>query len=204
LNIHLQKLIDRYPQLLECANDIGQAFSLLSNCYHNGGKVLICGNGGSAADAEHWAGELLKGFHKKRPVSPGTGKKLSPELVSQLQGGFPTIPLTGFLSFSTAFANDVNPEFVFAQLVFALGKTTDTLVGISTSGNSRNILYAIETASFLGMSSLGLTGRTGGKMAGIADVCIKVPATEVHLVQELHLPVYHCLCTMLEDAFFDR
>lgn len=202
MNVHIMDLLSRYPVLKDCAVDIEHAFSFMSDCYSIGGKVLICGNGGSAADAEHWAGELMKGFLKKRPLSAEIKQKFNPELAENLQGALPTIPLTGFLSLTTAFANDVNSDFLFAQMVWGLGKKNDILIGISTSGKSRNILYALQTASALEMKTIGLSGKDGGRMVDMVDICIKVPETEIHLVQEYHLPVYHCLCMMLEEKFF--
>jgi len=199
---HIIDLVNRYPLLENCADDIERAFSLMSDCYRAGGKVLICGNGGSAADAEHWAGELMKGFIENRPLSDETRKKLGSELAENLQGALPTIPLSGFLSLATAFSNDVNSEFLFAQMVLGLGNENDILIGISTSGNSKNIVYALQTASALGMKTIGLSGEKGGRIFDMVNVCIRVPAAEVHRVQEYHLPVYHCLCLMLEDAFF--
>ena len=199
---HIVDLINRYPLLKGCADDIKRAYSLMSDCYRAGGKVLICGNGGSAADAEHWAGELMKGFIDNRPLSVEIKKKLGSELADNLQGALPTIPLSGFLSLATAFSNDANPEFLFSQMVWGLGKKNDILIGISTSGNSKNILLALQTAVALGMKTIGLSGEKGGRMSDIVDVCIRVPSTEVHRIQEYHLPVYHCICLMLEDTFF--
>ena len=199
---HIIDLVNRYPLLKNCADDIESAFFIMSDCYNAGGKVLICGNGGSAADAEHWAGELMKSFIDTRPLSDEIRKKLGSEIAQNLQGALPTIPLSGFLSLATAFSNDANSEFLFAQMVWGLGKENDILIGISTSGNSRNILYALQTASALGMKTIGLSGEKGGRMSDMVDVCIKVPGTEVYQIQEYHLPVYHCLCLMLEDTFF--
>ena len=202
MNGHVQELLNRYPRLSQCADDIEHAFSAMCTCYRGGGKVLICGNGGSAADAEHWAGELMKGFLKTRPLPEKKKKKLSPELAKHLQGALPTIPLTGFIALSTAYVNDVNPDFLFAQMVWGLGKKDDILIGISTSGNSKNIIYAVQTAAALEMKTIGLTGNDGGSLTDLVDVCIKVPAEGVHQVQEYHLPVYHCLSMMLENTFF--
>ena len=199
---HIIDLVNRYPLLKNCADDIERAFFIMSDCYNAGGKVLICGNGGSAADAEHWAGELMKGFIDTRPLSDEIRKKLGSEIAQNLQGALPTIPLSGFLSLATAFSNDANSGFLFAQMVLGLGKENDILIGISTSGNSKNILYALQTASALGMKTIGLSGEKGGRISDMVDVCIRVPGTEVHRVQEYHLPVYHCLCLMLEDKFF--
>ena len=204
MNRHIADLIDRYPLLRDCESDIESVFSVMRDCYSSGGKVLICGNGGSAADAEHWAGELMKGFRKERPLSVEIHEKIGAALAKHLQGALPAIPLTGFISLGTAFANDASPEFLFAQLVWGLGKEGDTLIGISTSGNSQNILHALKTAAALGMKTVGLTGKDGGSMFEIVDVCIRVPAKEVHLAQEYHLPVYHCISMMLEETFFSE
>jgi len=202
MNIHLAELIERYPLLKDCAGDIERVFRVMEECFRSGGKVLLCGNGGSAADAEHWAGELMKGFRRARRIPDELRRGLRPELADNLQGALPAIPLTGFISLGSAYANDVDPDFAFAQMVWGLGREGDVLVGISTSGNARNVNYALETASALGMKTVGLTGRDGGRMSGIADVCVMVPAETVHIVQEYHLPVYHCLSAMLEDRFF--
>ena len=202
MNVYIKDLLSRYPVLKDCAFDIERAFSLMSDCYRTGGKVMICGNGGSAADAEHWAGELMKGFLKKRPLSAEIKQNISTELAENLHGALPTIPLTGFLSLTTAFANDVNSDFLFAQMVWGLGKENDILIGISTSGKSENILYALQTASALGMKTIGLSGKDGGHMVDMVDVCIRVPKTKIYQVQEYHLPVYHCICMMLEEKFF--
>jgi D-sedoheptulose 7-phosphate isomerase len=202
MNRHLADLTDRFPALAGCVEDIERAFALLRDCYAGGGKVLVCGNGGSAADAEHWSGELLKGFVKKRPLPPEMRQKLSPSLAEGLQGALPTIPLTGFLSFRTAFANDVDPELVFAQLVWALGRPGDALVALSTSGGSANVCAAMEAASARQMTTVALTGEDGGRLSELADVCIRAPAGETHLVQEYHVPIYHCLSLMLEDELF--
>jgi len=198
----LEDLIQRLPTLAVCAGDIERAFALLRDCYTGGGKALVCGNGGSAADAEHWSGELLKSFVRKRPLAADARRGLSARLAEELQGALPMIPLTGFLSFRTAFANDADPDLVFAQLVWALGRPGDVLVALSTSGDSANIWLAAEAASARGMKTVALTGESGGRLADLADVCIRAPARETHLVQELHMPVYHCLSLMLEDAFF--
>lgn len=202
MNRHLDELLDRFPALAGCVADTERAFELLRDCYSGGGKVLICGNGGSAADAEHWAAELLKGFMSKRPLPPDARKGLTPRLAEKLQGALPTIPLTGFVSYRTAFANDVDPDLVFAQLVWALGRPGDVLAALSTSGESTNVCLAAEVASAREMKVLALTGEDGGQLAKLADVCVRVPARQTHLVQEYHLPVYHCLSLMLEDEFF--
>jgi D-sedoheptulose 7-phosphate isomerase len=202
VNRHLTDLIDRFPALAGCAEDIERAFALLRGCYAGGAKVLVCGNGGSAADAEHWAGELLKAFVGERPLPLEVRQRLSPKLAKGLQGALPTIPLTGFLSLRTAFANDVDPDLVFAQLVWGLGRPGDVLVALSTSGSSANVCAAVEAASARQMTTVALTGQDGGSLGELADVCIRAPARETHLVQEYHVPIYHCLSLMLEDEFF--
>jgi len=199
---HLDDLIRRIPPLALCRSDVERAFAAIRDAYRTQKKVLICGNGGSAADAEHWAGELLKGFRRKRPLSVQEKAKLPFELAAQLQGALPVIPLTGFAAFSTAFANDVVPELTFAQLVWALGQEGDVFIGISTSGNARNVCAAAKTASARGLVTIALTGENGGALKPLCDLSISVPAQETHLIQECHLPIYHCLSLMLEDEFF--
>jgi D-sedoheptulose 7-phosphate isomerase len=198
---HLDDLISRAPALKLVATEIQAAFELMQTSLLTGGKLLLCGNGGSAADAEHWAGELLKGFMLPRKLSDKTGAGLPDDLRSRLQWAIPAIPLTGFPSFTTAFSNDVEAELIFAQLVLGLGKPGDVLVGISTSGNSKNVYQAAVTAKARGLKVLALTGQHGGKLRGVADVCLAVPSTSTPLVQEYHLPIYHCLSMMLEDAW---
>jgi D-sedoheptulose 7-phosphate isomerase len=198
----LKDLLDQVPTLATCAPDIERAFDLLRECYAQGHKVLVCGNGGSAADAEHWAGELLKGFVSTRPLKATERKGLSPKLADGLQGALPMIPLTGFLSYSSAFANDADPNLVFAQLVWALGRAGDVLAALSTSGESVNVCLAAEAARARQMKVLALSGEAGGRLAALADVCIRAPAQETHRVQEYHLPVYHRLTLMLEEEFF--
>ncbi|GAG34888.1 unnamed protein product, partial [marine sediment metagenome] len=170
--------------------------------YCSGGTLLLCGNGGSASDAEHWAGELLKGFRRNRPLTGQWLERLGPELGTKLQGALPAIPLTGFPALSSAYGNDVDSDYVFAQLVFGLGRAGDALVGISTSGGAGNVVLAMKVAAALGMRTVALTGRSGGEMAPLAEVSIRVPADETDRVQELHLPVYHTLSLMLEEEFF--
>ena len=198
---HLDQLLARRPELSVCAADIKSVCAILSACFRRGGRVYLCGNGGSAADCEHWAGELLKGFYSKRPARRPGGKPLPPELRG-LQGGLPVIPLTGFLSLRTAFANDVDPALEYAQLVWALGRPGDVLVGISTSGNARNVGLAAKAAKLRRMTVVGLSGAHGGKLRRLADPCLRVPATQTHLIQEQHLAIYHTLCLALEAEFF--
>ena len=195
-------LFERRPELAACREQIAQVEAALLHCYRSGGKLLLCGNGGSASDCEHIAGELLKGFMGKRPLSAADRAGLSPALATQLQGGLPAIPLTGFPALATAFSNDVDPLLIYAQLVWSLGRPGDVLLGISTSGNARNVCAAIEAAKARGLVTLGLTGRHGGAMKPLVDHCINVPADETYRIQEYHLPVYHYLCQSLEATLF--
>lgn len=209
MNKEIEILISRYPELAECKDDIEQAYEILKKSYKNGGKLLIAGNGGSAADAEHIVGELMKGF--KLPRKPDTdftkrlieeNEELGAVLAENLQGALPAIALGGHPALSTAYMNDCEPLLCFAQQVNGYGKDGDVFLGISTSGNSKNVLYATTTAHAKGMKVIGLTGAKDSKLAQMSDVCIKVPQTETYMIQELHLPVYHCLCLMLEEEFF--
>jgi D-sedoheptulose 7-phosphate isomerase len=209
INKHIDNLIDRYPKLIVCRNSIQEAYNTLKQAYTDGRKLLVCGNGGSASDSEHIVGELMKEFKLKRKVYAGQAefmKSIDPEmgliLAENLQGALPAITLTGHSSLTTAFMNDSEPELVFAQQVNGYGKTDDVFLGISTSGNSRNVLYAAITAKSKGLKVLGLTGMKESKLKRLADVCICVPETETYKIRELHLPVYHCLCMMLEEHFF--
>jgi D-sedoheptulose 7-phosphate isomerase len=198
---HLKNLMVRYSALEECRPDIQRAFDLLAAAFQNNQKLLLCGNGGSAADSEHWAAEMLKGFAHSRPLSFSMRRGLPLETAVRLQWALPVIPLTGFPALATAFGNDVDPEYVFAQLLLALGKAGDVLGALSTSGNSANICRAAEVARARSLPVLAMTGASGGKLRELADVCICVPATQTPHVQEFHLPVYHCLSLMLEEAF---
>lgn len=199
---HLLDLLQRRPELLGVRSSILQAYEVLRGCFRSGGKVLLCGNGGSAADADHWAGELLKGFCRPRPLSAKARGPLRRAIASRLQGALPAIPLTAFPAASTAFGNDVDPELAYAQLTSALGRRGDVLVALSTSGNAGNVCAAAEVARARGMKVIALTAAAGGKLKDLSDVCIRVPADETFLAQELHLPIYHCLSLMLEDEFF--
>ena len=207
----LDELIKRYPILERVREDIEAVYGILERCYENGGKLLIAGNGGSAADAEHIVGELMKGFVKRRPVTeemkealekadPVRGKELS----EKLQGGLPAIALVDHAALSTAFANDVDGMLSYAQQVNGYGKPGDVFLGISTSGNAENVMYAAVTAKAKGMKVVGLTGKDGGKLAGIADAAVIVPEMETYKIQELHLTVYHALCLMLEHRFYEQ
>jgi len=201
-NPHLNHLLERAPALSSCLEEIEKAYEVMRHSFAMKGKLLLCGNGGSAADADHWAGELLKGFCSKRPLSPEDQAKLPPDLSTRLQGSLPAIPLTGFPALITAFGNDVSPELIFAQLVWALGRAGDVFVGISTSGNAKNVCSAAQTARSRNLITIGLTGQSGGQLINHCDITICVPAQETFLIQEYHLPIYHCLSLMLEDEFF--
>lgn len=202
MNPHLSRLLQRVPALAPCLNDIQTAYEIICDSFACGGKLLICGNGGSGADSEHWAGELLKGFCSKRPLKGELLQTLGPDLAGRLQGSLPVIPLTGFLGLRTAWQNDCDPDYIYAQLVLAFGRPGDTLVGISTSGNSRNVTPALDVANKIGLKTVALTGKEGGKAAQMAHTSVRVPASETYLIQEFHLPIYHALCLMLEDRFF--
>ena len=206
---HIDLLCERYPALKIVEDDIARAYQILEDSYKNGGKLLVAGNGGSAADAEHIVGELMKGF--KLPRKPQsdfadkliqTNTELGAVLAENLQGALPAIALDGHPALSTAYMNDCEPLLCFAQQVNGYGKTGDVFLGISTSGNSKKVLYAATTAHAKGMKVIGLTGAKSSKLEQMSDVCIKVPQIETYMIQEFHLPVYHCLCLMLEDEFF--
>lgn len=209
LEKHVDVLIDRYSELYVCKDDIIKAYELLEDCYENDHKLLLAGNGGSAADSEHIAGELMKRFKILRPVPSEFAEKLKTidpvrgeNLAVNLECGLMAIPLVAHEALSTAYINDVDGLGVFAQQLYGFGRPGDVFWGISTSGNSKNIMSATVVARALGIKVIGLTGARGGELARIADVAIKVPETETYMIQELHLPVYHCLCLMLEDHFF--
>ena len=189
----------RYPELECCKDDIEKALQLIIETYKNNGKILLCGNGGSASDSEHIVGELMKGFLLKRQV---TDERLSQEMRENLQGALPAISLNSQTALMTAFNNDLNPDFVFAQQVYGYAKANDLLIGISTSGNSENVLNAVKVANSMGVKSIVLTGNDGGKLKNLATVSICVPADETYKIQEYHLPVYHYLCAKVEQEFF--
>ena len=206
---HINLLVERYPSLESVKDDIVAAYLLVEECYENGGKLLVAGNGGSAADAEHIVGELMKGFKLPRKPKVDFVEKLVAEnhelgsvLAENLQGALPAIALEGHHALSTAYMNDCEPLLCFAQQVNGYGKSGDVFLGISTSGNSKNVLYAAITAHARGMKVIGLTGAKDSTLKDMSDVCIKAPQTETYMIQELHLPIYHCLCLMLEDKFF--
>ena len=206
---YINLLVERYPSLDFVKDDIVAAYLLMEEAYENGGKLLVAGNGGSAADAEHIVGELMKGFKLSRKLEAGFEEQLVAEnvelggvLAENLQGALPAIALDGHPALSTAYMNDCEPLLCFAQQINGYGKPGDVFLGISTSGNSKNMLFAATTAHAKGMKVIGLTGAKDSRLMDMSDVCIKAPQTETYMIQELHLPIYHCLCLMLEDKFF--
>lgn len=199
---HLEDLIVRYPKLEICKDSIMQTFEKIAHSFEAGGRLYICGNGGSASDALHIVGELVKSFTVPRTIDPDFVQAVDPELVKKLQGALPAYALVENSALSTAYANDVDPDYVFAQQVYAYARKDDCVLGISTSGNSKNVLHAMDCAKGRGAVTLGLTGRDGGKMKEKCDVCIVVPEIETYKIQELHLPIYHTLCIMLEHYFW--
>ena len=210
LKEYLDELIERYPCLAPMKEQIGHAYEILKEAYESGHKLLIAGNGGSAADSEHIAGELMKGFRKRRTLDEALQRRLTMEdtshgadLARSLQGSLRAIALDGHPGLSTAFANDVDADMIFAQQVCGYGDRDDVFLGISTSGNSKNVDYAVTVAKAKGLSVIGLTGKDGGLLGKRADVAVIVPETETFKIQELHLPVYHALCLMLEDHFYE-
>lgn len=206
---YIEELIERYAPLEVCAESVQKALDTLIASFEKGGKLMICGNGGSAADAGHIAGEMMKGFLKKRPISEENRQKMreknphvSEDILDKLQVGLPAIALTDATVVTSAFCNDVDPMYMFAQQVLALGKPEDVLIAISTSGGSVNVDAAVQTAKALGIPVIGLTGARDCRLAKSADIPICVPATETYKIQEYHLPVYHVLCAATEDHFF--
>ncbi|MCB7304630.1 SIS domain-containing protein [Bariatricus massiliensis] len=209
LDKHIELLLQRYPMLDAVREDIVNAYLIMEESYQKGGKLLIAGNGGSAADAEHIAGELMKRFKTPRPVSEKFAKSLKAvdakrgaELAKNLECSLMAIPLVAHEALTTAYINDVDGLGVFAQQLFGYGREGDVFLGISTSGNSKNIMNATVVARAQGIKIIGLTGENGGELANAADVTVRVPATETYMIQELHLPIYHCWCLMLEEHFF--
>ncbi len=206
---YFDDLFKRYPEIEQCSGSIEDAYSLIVTCYRNDGKMLVCGNGGSAADTEHIVGELMKEFRLKRTVKKEDIEKINrvdsencEELCKGLQRALPAISLVSQMSLFSAFANDVNAEMVFAQQVYGYGKVNDLLLAISTSGNSKNICNAARIAKAMGIPVVGLTGRSGGILKKFCNVAICVPSDITYHIQEYHLPIYHTLCSMLEEEFF--
>ena len=208
---HVDLLVTRYPKLESIKQSIIDAYFVMEECYTHDGKLMIAGNGGSAADAEHIAGELMKRFKTPRPVEPEFAEKLiaadavrGPQLAKNLERGLMAIPLVAHEALSTAYINDVDGYGVFAQQLLGFGRPGDVFLGISTSGNSQNIMNAVAVAKASGIKVIGLTGAKGGELADVADVAVKAPEMETYMIQELHLPIYHCWCLMLEDKFFGK
>jgi D-sedoheptulose 7-phosphate isomerase len=209
MSTRLSSLLERYPTLRSCERELRAAFDLLVAVYRSGNKLLVCGNGGSAADSEHIVAELMKGFLKRRLINAADAAKLDgaagaagKEIASRLQGALAAISLPSQMSLLTATANDGDYDLTFAQQVYGLGRAGDALLAISTSGKSKNVCNAVIVAKAFGLKSIALTGKSGGDLAPLADVAIKVPSDNVAEIQELHLPVYHWLSTELEAEFF--
>ena len=208
---NVDSLIERYPNLSICRKDILHVYEIIEECFATGHKLLIAGNGGSCADSEHIVGELMKGFKKRRVIQKEFSEKINEidpvigkELSAKLQSGLPAIALANHQGLNTAFINDVENggQLTFAQQVCVYGNEGDVFMGISTSGNSKNVIYAAITAKAKGLKVVSLTGGNGGRIGEISDASIRVPSIETFIVQEYHLPIYHCLCLMLEERFF--
>lgn len=203
----IERLVSNYPQLAKISNDIDKVAEMLINAFGSGGKLLLCGNGGSAADCEHIVGELLKEFKIKRPLPENRKKRLlalgaSDDYIKNVSGALPAVSLVNSMGYITAFVNDVNADYVFAQQLYALGNCNDILLAISTSGNSPNIVNAAIMAQSQDIKVIGLTGATGGKLRDLCDVVIKVPECDTARIQELHLPIYHTICEIVERYFW--
>jgi D-sedoheptulose 7-phosphate isomerase len=208
---HLELLIERYPALAVCESEIKSAIEAIIACYERGGKLLLCGNGGSCADCDHIVGELMKGFLKKRPLDESKKAEMMDKCaelddvtLSKLQGGLPAISLPTIAALSSAFNNDVDPELTYAQATLALGKSSDAFIGLSTSGNAKNVAAAARVARGLGLVVIGMSGEGGGKLACLSDIAIRVPESETFKIQELHLPVYHAICAEVEEYFYSK
>ena len=201
---YIEQLLQRHPALAVCADSINAFYNELSAVFKRDNRAYLCGNGGSASDAEHWAGELLKGFYLKRPLNAEQLAGFPDDTGKRLQDALPAIPLLGFTALRSAVANDMAGDLDYAQLTWALGRPGDALIGISTSGNAGNVNYAASAAKARKMKVLGMTGQGGGKLAQAADICIKVPASKTHEIQEYHLAIYHALCLAIEEDFFGQ
>ena len=204
----LAQLVARYPKLAPCENEIARAADLIAGVFANGGTLFACGNGGSAADADHLVGELAKGFLKKRPLNPvlaGRLREAYPDgelRPEELEEGLPAVSLHSQSALFTAFSNDVSAESAFAQALYALSKPGDVLVAFSTSGNSRNVVKAARLARVTGVSVVALTGERESALSALADIAIRVGDTETYRVQELHLPAYHWIAARIENTFY--
>lgn len=210
VKIILQNFEDVHPYLKNCRESMCLAFTEMKRCYDNKGKILICGNGGSAADSEHIVGELMKGFILKRTLSEKEISKVRdafpdewPYLSKNLQGALPAISLASQCAFSTAYINDVAGDMVYAQQVYGYGRKDDILIAMSTSGNAVNVLNAAKIAKAFGLAVIGFTGEGGEKLKELCDVCIKAPSNQTYRIQEMHLPIYHALCAMIEVEYFN-
>ena len=208
---HLELLIERYPALAVCESEIKRAIEAIIACYEKGGKLLLCGNGGSCADCDHIVGELMKGFLKKRPLDESKKAEmrekcaeLDDATLSKLQSGLGAISLPSITALGSAFNNDVDPELTYAQATLALGKAGDVFIGLSTSGNAKNVAAAARVAKGIGMTVIGMSGEGGGKLAALSDIAIRVPESETFKIQELHLPVYHAICAEVEEYFYSK
>ena len=208
---HLELLIERYPALAVCESEIKRAIEAIIACYEKGGKLLLCGNGGSCADCDHIVGELMKGFLKKRPLDESKKAEmrekcaeLDDATLSKLQAGLGAISLPSITALGSAFNNDVDSELTYAQATLALGKAGDVFIGLSTSGNAKNVAAAARVAKGLGMTVIGMSGEGGGKLAVLSDIAIRVPERETFKIQELHLPVYHAICAEVEEYFYSK
>lgn len=209
MNPYFSRFAARFPEAQELLPALQRAFETLQSSFSGGGKLLLCGNGGSAADCEHIAAELINKFERLRPIAPAQAQELhalfgkdGDFLARNLQGALPAISLASHTALMTALANDVAAEWVFAQQVWAYGQPNDVLLGISTSGNSGNVLHALRVAKYRGLQTIGLTGRDGGAMRELCDVCLIAPRQITAEIQEMHLPLYHALCGALEEHFF--
>lgn len=207
----LDQLCERHPALSGLRNTIAEAAVMIITCYSNGGKLLICGNGGSSADADHFAAELMKSFESVRPLDKSLKKRLheisgtrGKHLGEKLEHALPAISLSSHTALTTAISNDIDPSLIFAQQVIGYGNEEDVLIGLSTSGNSQNVVDALITAKALNLNVIGITGKTGGKMKQYCDVLVNVPETRTAWVQELHLPVLHTICLIVENHFYNH
>ena len=205
----LDLLVKRYPELVTVKGKIADMFEMIRECYESGGKLIIGGNGGSCSDAEHIVGELMKGFCSLRPLNDDMKQKLveidseiGAQLAENLQRGLPAVALSSHPALNTAFLNDVSGDMMYAQQINSIATEKDVLLAITTSGNAKNLRYAAVTAKAKGMKVVALTGKNGGVMNALADVNVVAPNNETYQIQELHLPIYHTLCLMLEEHFF--
>ena len=201
---YIEKIIEENPALAPCKEAMEEVVCAIVSMHQAGGKLLLCGNGGSASDCEHISGELLKGFLSKRPVCECALPGLDSDIREKLQRGIGAVPLSSLSALSTAFSNDVDPALTFAQGVFALGQKNDVLLGLSTSGNAKNVIAALKVAKAMGLKTIAMTGESGGKMKALADIALTVPETETYKVQQLHLPAYHAICAEAERILFEK